>query len=112
MAAAAVARSMASRSDLPAASSALALVRVRVRVRVGVRGGVGVRARARVRARFGWFSDWCSHLRSRLGLVSSAVHEQCLVVLPALPVHRAPVFGRVWPLQPPPLTLTLTLTLT
>ena len=29
-----------------------------------------------------------------------AAGEQCVVVLPALPVHRAPVFDQMWPLQP------------
>ena len=32
--------------------------------------------------------------------IQHAAGPDCVVVLPALPVHRAPVFGGMWPLQP------------
>ena len=38
-------------------------------------------------------SDFVAAIQSHAGV-------ECAVVLPALPVHRAPVFGGVWPLQP------------
>ncbi len=42
--------------------------------------------------------------RDELGALVDAIHKmagkQCTVALPALPVHHAPVFGGVWPLQP------------
>ena len=39
-------------------------------------------------------------LRKLITEVKVAAGVQCTVVLPALPVHRAPVFEGVWPLQP------------
>lgn len=35
----------------------------------------------------------------RLVTAAQVAGKQCTVVLPALPVHRAPVFGGMWPLQ-------------
>ena len=40
-----------------------------------------------------------NELEDLVRTIQQAAGEQCLVVLPALPVHRAPVFDRMQPLQ-------------
>ena len=45
-------------------------------------------------------SAFRSELEGLVRTTQQAAGEQCVVVLPALPVHRAPVFDQMWPLQP------------
>uniref|UniRef100_A0A7S0NYU3 SGNH hydrolase-type esterase domain-containing protein n=1 Tax=Calcidiscus leptoporus TaxID=127549 RepID=A0A7S0NYU3_9EUKA len=44
-------------------------------------------------------SDFRTELSSLVGEVKQHAGVQCTVVLPALPIHRAPVFDGIWPLQ-------------